>query len=127
MSKQSTSILLTLIPPSLAGVYKFPYPLTTTLFQFAATHILLVLMASLTRLVSRHLRMLGLSAAIAPSHPSSSNTAKASLHVSRLGRHSLAGIAGGGLLEFDWRVARQVLPLALVYVAKVVLSNLSFA
>jgi hypothetical protein len=37
------------------------------------------------------------------------------------------GIAGGGLLEFDGKVARQVLPLAVVFVGKVLLSNMSFA
>ncbi len=37
------------------------------------------------------------------------------------------GIAGGGILECDFSVARQVLPLALVFIAKVLLSNLSFA
>ena len=120
-----------------AGVYKFPYPLTTTLFQFAVTHVLLVLMATLTRALSRPLRCLGLSASIAPSRYNSSTPGSASLkrafHVPRLltrARHLILGgsaIAGGGLLEFDWRIAKQVLPLAVVYVAKVVLSNLSFA
>jgi hypothetical protein len=42
-------------------------------------------------------------------------------------RNGSGGIAGGGLFEFDRKTARQVLPLALVYVGKVVLSNLSFA
>lgn len=37
------------------------------------------------------------------------------------------GIAGGGLFEFDLKVAKQVLPLALVFCLKVVLSNFSFA
>ena len=40
---------------------------------------------------------------------------------------SAGGIAGGGFLEFDGRIAREVLPLAIVFVGKVVLSNLSFA
>jgi hypothetical protein len=37
------------------------------------------------------------------------------------------GIAGGGLLEFDFQVVKQVLPVAVIFVAKVSLSNLSFA
>ena len=37
------------------------------------------------------------------------------------------GIAGGGLFEFDWQVAKQVLPLAIIFCFKVVLSNFSFA
>jgi hypothetical protein len=37
------------------------------------------------------------------------------------------GIAGGGLFEFDWQIAKQVLPLAVVFIVKVLLSNFSFA
>jgi len=37
------------------------------------------------------------------------------------------GIAGGGLFEFDFQIAKQVLPLAVVFVVKVLLSNFSFA
>jgi hypothetical protein len=37
------------------------------------------------------------------------------------------GIAGGGFLEFDRSVALDVAPLAVVYVGKVVLSNISYA
>jgi hypothetical protein len=40
---------------------------------------------------------------------------------------SSGGIAGGGLFEFDLQIARQVLPLAIIFVGKVILSNLSFA
>jgi hypothetical protein len=41
--------------------------------------------------------------------------------------HGSGGIAGGGLFEFDMQVAKQVLPLAVVYVVRVLLSNFSFA
>lgn len=37
------------------------------------------------------------------------------------------GIAGGGLFEFDYSTAKQVLPLAVVFVVRVLLSNFSFA
>ncbi|KAL9078827.1 MAG: hypothetical protein Q9157_002268 [Trypethelium eluteriae] len=120
----------------ITGVYKFPYPLTTTLLQFTATHILLLLTAALTRALSRPLRSLGLSAAIAPYHhnsPSSSSGLRTAFHLPRLltriRQFTLenSGIAGGGLLEFEWRTAKQVLPLAVIFVAKIVLSNISFA
>jgi hypothetical protein len=39
----------------------------------------------------------------------------------------MGGIAGGGLFEFDLQIAKLVLPCAVIFVAKVVLSNLSFA
>jgi hypothetical protein len=39
----------------------------------------------------------------------------------------LAGIAGGGIIEFEYRIVKQVLPFAAVFVAKVLLSNYSFA
>jgi hypothetical protein len=121
-----------------AGVYKFPYPLTTTLFQLAITHVLLVLMAGLTRLLTRPFRHLGFNAAIAPSHSTGGSVSlggglRGNYQIFRLAvrlkRLLLggSGIAGGGVLEFDWRIARQVLPLAVVFVAKVVLGNLSFA
>ena len=37
------------------------------------------------------------------------------------------GIAGGGLLEFELQTALLILPLAVVFFAKILLSNLSFA
>lgn len=37
------------------------------------------------------------------------------------------GIAGGGLFEFDYHIAKQLLPLAIIFVAKVLLSNYSYA
>ena len=37
------------------------------------------------------------------------------------------GVAGGGFFEFDYQVAKQVLPLAVVFCFKVLLSNVSFA
>lgn len=37
------------------------------------------------------------------------------------------GIAGGGIFEFEWSVARQAIAASVIFVGKVVLSNLSFA
>ncbi|KAI9708586.1 MAG: hypothetical protein M1820_003804 [Bogoriella megaspora] len=94
-------------------------------------------MASLTRVLASPLRSLGLGAAVAPSSSSGSTSGpsglKGAFHVPRLAgkiRHCVlggSGIAGGGLLEFEWRKAKAVLPLAVIYVAKIMLSNLSFA
>jgi hypothetical protein len=120
-----------------AGVYKFPYPLTTTLIQLLMTHGLLIISANLTKLMSSKLIAAGLSSMVAPSRPVSSpatagfrGQAKTSSlvgAVKRLMYHGSGGIAGGGFFEFDLAVARQVVFLAIVYVAKIVLSNLSFA
>ncbi|KIV99309.1 uncharacterized protein PV09_08970 [Verruconis gallopava] len=115
------------------GVYKFPYPLAHTWIQLAFTHGFLVLAACLTRLLAHPLRRLGLSSWIAPAYPSSTAT-----HLSaRKGLQKFnplyilfsksGGIAGGGFLEFDRSVALDVAPLAVVYVGKVVLSNISYA
>lgn len=42
-------------------------------------------------------------------------------------RSGNGGIAGGSILGFNMKTALQILPLAVVYFAKVLLSNLSFA
>ncbi|OJD30303.1 myo-inositol 2-dehydrogenase protein [Diplodia corticola] len=110
----------------LTGVYKFPYPLTMTWIQLVLEHILLIGFAGLTRLLSRPLQSLGLGSVVAPATPLSGGQgfrASAKQH----GRGGSGGIAGGGILEFEWPVAKHVLPLAVVYMAKVVLSNISFA
>ncbi|RDL36972.1 Uncharacterized protein BP5553_04405 [Venustampulla echinocandica] len=121
----------------IAGVYKFPYPLTTTLFEMLITHFFILLSAYITRWVSPWLTSAGVSSMIAPSKPLQSGVAPGfkgqQKNVGLLG--SLirwasgfsGGIAGGGLFEFDLAVVKQVLPLAVIFVAKVSLSNLSFA
>jgi hypothetical protein len=83
------------------------------------------------------LRKIGLSPVIAPSHPvppsisgfrGTSGKAQSFFHyLLQSIRIRSGGIAGGGILEFDWEVAKKVLPLSLIYIGKVVLSNLSFA
>ena len=116
------------------GVYKFPYPLAATWLQLAFTHGFLIVAASITRGLAQPLRRLGLSSLISPSHPPNSRGSDLR------GRRSLnplclfscfisktGGIAGGGLFEFDGRTAWAVTPLAVVYVGKVVLSNISYA
>jgi hypothetical protein len=116
-----------------AGTYKFPYPLAHTWIQLAFTHGLLIILASLTRLLATPLRRLGFGSWIAPGYPTNPTT-----HLnSRKGIYKLnpvyiifnksGGIAGGGLLEFDKSIAMDVIPLAMVYVGKAVLSNISYA
>ncbi|KAK3210082.1 hypothetical protein GRF29_44g1616667 [Pseudopithomyces chartarum] len=92
----------------LTGV--FPFPLTGTYLQLLLTHILLIAFSTLTRGLANPLRRLGLGAAIAPAFPVAP-----------------IGTAGGGFFEFDPQVAKQVLPLAVVFCFKVLLSNVSFA
>ncbi|KAI6247842.1 GDP-fucose transporter 1 [Erysiphe necator] len=116
------------------GVYKFPYPLTTTFMELLITHFFVTLSAYITRWVSPWLVSAGLSSGIAPSRP----LKIASPIGFRSGSRLLApikiwlqknegGIAGGGFFEFDPEVARLVLPCASIFVAKICLSNLSFA
>ncbi|KAI9810793.1 MAG: hypothetical protein M1826_003453 [Phylliscum demangeonii] len=129
------------------GVYKFSYPLTLTLAQVLTTHLLLLAVASLSRLAARPLTALGLSCMIAPARPLRTRSAAGAGERVRpaarnLHRHRTitarvwaglgacvfqGGIAGGGPLELQWTTATQVLPLAVIYAAKVLLSNLSFA
>ncbi|KAL3421752.1 hypothetical protein PVAG01_05908 [Phlyctema vagabunda] len=120
------------------GVYKFPYPLTTTFIEMLLTHGLLLAAASLTRLASPWLLGAGFSGMIAPSYPLQSASSPVGYRgqgkkhgflatLKKWTSSSSGGIAGGGLFEFDVQVARQVLPLAFIFVGKVILSNLSFA
>jgi len=118
----------------MTGVYKFQYPLTLTLLQLSITHILLLLTASLSRLLAPWLNSAGLSAMVAPSRSLQTTTlsgfrgtGKKSGRLMRLFTGGSGGIAGGGLFEFEYSVARQVIPLAIIYIGKVSLSNISFA
>lgn len=103
--------------------------------QLILTHLLLIGFSSLTRGLGSSLRRLGLGAAVAPAIPvapqggafrNTSAKSGASRFLRWLSNGS-GGIAGGGLFEFDYAIAKQVLPLAGVFVAKVLLSNFSFA
>ncbi|KAA8565468.1 hypothetical protein EYC84_009328 [Monilinia fructicola] len=119
------------------GVYKFPWPMTTTFIELLITHGFIWLSAFLTRLASPVCITAGVSSAVAPSTPFQNSSSpgfrgdgKKQGLLSTFGRLSSAssgGIAGGGLFEFDRAVARQVLPLAIIFVVKVILSNISFA
>jgi hypothetical protein len=102
-------------------IARFPFPLTGTYVQLILTHILLIGFSSLTRGLVNPLRRLGLGAAVAPAMP------VAPTRFLRWLSNGSGGIAGGGLFEFDYAIAKQVLPLAGVFVAKVLLSNFSFA
>ncbi|KAF1940373.1 hypothetical protein EJ02DRAFT_504185 [Clathrospora elynae] len=118
----------------LTGVYKFPFPLTQTYIQLIITHVLLILVSSLLRLASRPLQFIGFGAAVPPSQPAApqggayrgSRKPGLSAFAHWLSNGS-GGIAGGGLFEFDWQIVKQVLPLAVIFVVKVLLSNFSFA
>lgn len=104
-----------------------------TILQLAITHIFILGAAGLTRLLSGFLELLGLGAVVAPSTLQAVPTNRPAKYQPRSASllHMLfqgsGGIAGGGLLEFDMRTAKHVLPVAVVFVAKVVLSNLSYA
>jgi len=118
------------------GTYKFPYPLTMTLFQLVITHLLLLGFANLTRLARSPLQALGLGAMVAPSEPlfdgpqgfrglQGRHTFWTKLaHALGAGR---GGIAGGGVFEFEWKTVKHILPFGVVFIAKLVLSNISYA
>lgn len=118
----------------LTGIYKLTYPLTETYLQLLITHVLLILVSSLVRFMSNPLRFIGFAAAIPPSQPAAPQGGAfrggrkpgLSAFATWLSNGS-GGVAGGGLFEFDWQIAKQVLPLAVVYAVKVLLSNFSFA
>ncbi|KAG8629149.1 hypothetical protein KVT40_003014 [Elsinoe batatas] len=120
------------------GLYKFPYPLTMTLLQLAICHIFILGFASLTRGLSSFFNLLGLGAVVAPSRAYSRGDRAARYKGGQRHRsvmrnigdwltHGSGGIAGGGLFEFEGRTVRHVLPVAVVFSLKVVLSNLSYA
>ncbi|KAF1831527.1 hypothetical protein BDW02DRAFT_571922 [Decorospora gaudefroyi] len=118
----------------LTGVYKFPFPLTQSYLQLIITHILLVLVSSLLRFSSNPLHFIGFGVAVPPSQPAAPQggafrgSRKRGIYAfARWLSNGSGGIAGGGLFEFDWQIARHVLPLAVVFVVKVLLSNFSFA
>jgi hypothetical protein len=122
--------------PLIAGVYKFRYPLTTTLIEMLITHFFILLSAYITRWVSPWLNSAGLSGGVAPSRPFQSPSSPGFRggknsgfwhKLSRWTAYHTGGIAGGGFFEFDLQVARTVLPCAIIFIAKVCLSNLSFA
>lgn len=121
----------------IAGVYKFRYPLTTTLIELLMAHCWIILSAYITRWVSPWLISSGCTGGIAPSRPFQSPSAPGfrgqgkSLGflglVSRWASYRSGGIAGGGFFEFELQAVKAVLPVAVIFVAKVCLSNLSFA
>jgi hypothetical protein len=72
------------------------------------------------------LRKLGLSAVVAPSNGKAGRPGTPRGFVSSV-LASTGGIAGGGVMEFNPTIAKQVLPLSVIFVVKLVLSNISFA
>ncbi|EOA91686.1 hypothetical protein ACJQWK_03139 [Exserohilum turcicum] len=118
----------------LTGVYKFPFPLTQSYGQLIITHCLLILASSLLRFCGSPLHFVGFGAAVPPSQPAAPQGGAyrggRKPGISAFARwlsNGAGGIAGGGLFEFDLQTAKQVFPLAVVFVARVLLSNYSFA
>lgn len=110
----------------MTGVYKFPYPLTATWIQLFFCHLYLLGWATLSRGLAGPLRKLGLSAVIAPSNGKNARPGNARGLISTA-LASTGGVAGGGVFEFDRNTALQVLPLSIIFVVKLILSNISFA
>ena len=116
-----------------------------TLVQFLITHLVLCFLAALTRFFAAPLARWGFAGIIAPARPvcrgggagagmpaSRWSSTPSSLPGRWWGRIKSVmvgqgGIAGGGILGFDLQMALQMLPLAVVFFAMVLLSNLSFS
>lgn len=120
------------------GTYKFPYPLTLTLLQLCITHVFLLGFAALTRGLTGPLRSIGLGAVVAPSqaynkgnrptrYTGGLKTKSVFTNISHWFLHGSGGIAGGGLFEYQRNTAKHVFPIAVVFLGKTVLSNISFA
>ncbi|KAI5203901.1 hypothetical protein E4T39_03951 [Aureobasidium subglaciale] len=120
------------------GTYKFPYPLTLTLLQLCISHLFLLGFAALTRGLAGPLRSIGLGAVVAPSraynkgnrptrYTGGLRTKSVLTNISDWFLHSSGGIAGGGLFEYQRNTAKHVFPVAVVFLGKTVLSNISFA
>ena len=114
----------------LAGAHNFPYPITTMYLQLVMAHGWLLLWASFTRLLGPFLRGAGCAGMIAPSDAlyssgHGSREKESGNGASRSTSRSFGGIAGGGIFEFDLPTAKQVMPLALIFVAKTIFSTIS--
>jgi hypothetical protein len=109
---------------------RITFPLSHTYVQLVLTHVTLATWSSITPWLAKPIRGFGFGAADAPcgpvaGSPWSRREKKSKLVVFLF--DGLAGVAGGGLFEFDLRPVKQVFPLAAVFVGKVLLSNCSFA
>ena len=122
--------LLTMI----IGVYKFPYSLTLAFTGLFMAHGFLLMSACFTRFFSSWLLGAGLAGAVAPSlplrlaHTPDGQRRKGGLFAALAEALSLGsgGIAGGGILEFEASTARQVLPLAVISVARIIATSYIF-
>jgi hypothetical protein len=91
------------------------------------TQILLYFSASITRSFSRSLHGLGLGCIVAPSPSPPKGKRRASGGGLRDFAQQLTPRGEGGVFEFKWKEAKMVIPLAMVYSLKIVLSNIAFA
>ena len=108
-----------------------------TLMQMVFTHLCLASVAILTRSAAIVLRPVGLASVVAPSNPDTKPAVLITfrglnpiLVLTRLVRRAsrpLTGAGGGSIFELNAKLAGQCLPLAIVYLCKVLFSNLSFA
>ena len=109
-------------------MHRFVYPLSTTLLHLLFTQFFLYASASVTRSFSRSLHATGLGCVVAPKP----KPAKGKRRASDAGRlrqfaHRFRPNTTGGIFEVKWAEARLVLPLAVVYSLKIMLSNIAFA
>ncbi|KAI5790401.1 hypothetical protein FPQ18DRAFT_293390 [Pyronema domesticum] len=109
------------------GVYKFAYPLTTTLIELLFTQFFLYASASITRSFSRQLHGLGLGFIVAPNPSLKGKRHASNIRGLRDFANAIRPNTTGGVFEFKWAEAKLVLPLAIIYSGKIMLSNIAFA
>ncbi|KAE7996966.1 hypothetical protein FH972_001642 [Carpinus fangiana] len=115
----------------------FTYPVTLTFYQLLAIHVFLLFLASFTRLCRPIFSCIGLAGLAAPSRVKPFRPfqplhvlpwwANSILQLVYPLRASWDGIAGGGPGELDLAVIKHILPLVIVFVAKVALGNVALA
>lgn len=99
--------------------------MTISFIELFSTYLLLWALASLTRILSPYIAGAGLAGMVSPTAGSSQSILRGTRRQGFLGIFTgTGGIAGGGLLEFDLTVARQLLPVTIVFVLKVLFSTL---
>lgn len=123
-------VIFTLSQASKSALIKdsrFPYPITTTFIELLFTQFFLVITASITRSFSRSLHSLGLGGIVAPHpRPGKGKRRAGSGGLREFSQRLLPLRTSGGIFEVRWSELKPLIPLAIIYSGKIVLSSLAF-